>query len=305
MQQDWLERFDRHLGSERRLAEATRLRYARDLEAFRAFCEEHELSSWRGVTHDMVRAFLARQRRQGLAPATLTRQLAAIRTFFRYLVREGDIQADPAAEARAPRGKQRLPLTLDPDEMASLLDAPDLEDPWQARDAALYELIYSSGLRLSEAVALDIGDLDPEQGIVRATGKGAKDRIVPVGRKALAALRGWLPHRSRWAETDETALFVARHGRRLGTRTVHRRLQQLARRRGVQRRVHPHALRHSFATHLLESSGDLRAVQELLGHADISTTQVYTHLDFQHLAEVYDRAHPRAHRQRRDDDEEP
>ncbi|MBK5936354.1 MULTISPECIES: tyrosine recombinase XerC [Halorhodospira] len=304
MDLSWLERFDRHLASERRLAEPTRQRYRQDLEAFAAYCAEQDLSSWSAVNHDVVRAWVARGRRRGLAGRTLGRQLAALRSFYRFLIREGAAAADPAAEVRPPQTPRRLPGTLDPDEAAGLLDGADFEHPLQARDAALYELIYSSGLRLSEVVGLNVMDIDRRDGLVRVLrGKGAKDRVVPVGRQALRALDAWLRHRPAWADAEETAVFVGRHGARLGPRTVQRRLQRLARLRGVQRRVHPHMLRHSFATHMLESSGDLRAVQELLGHADISTTQIYTHLDFQHLAQVYDRAHPRA-RRRRDPDPE-
>ncbi|ABM61977.1 tyrosine recombinase XerC [Halorhodospira halophila] len=302
MERGWLERFDRHLASERRLAEPTRRRYRQDLDAFAAFCTDRGLASWAAVTHDVVRAWVAHQRRRGLAGRTLGRQLAALRSFYRFLIREGAVAADPAAEVRPPQTRRRLPGTLDPDEVAGLLDGADPGDPLQARDAALYELIYSSGLRLSEVIGLNMMDLDRRDGLVRVLrGKGAKDRVVPVGRQALRALDAWLRHRPAWASAEETAIFVGRHGGRLGARTVQRRLQRLAHLRGVQRRVHPHMLRHSFATHMLESSGDLRAIQELLGHADISTTQVYTHLDFQHLAQVYDQAHPRA-RRRKDPD---
>ncbi|MFP4129749.1 MAG: tyrosine recombinase XerC [Halorhodospira sp.] len=302
----WLERFDRYLATERRLAEHTRQRYRRDLEAFRRHCSDRGLSHWAEVGQAVVRGFIAQGRRRGLAATTLARQLAAVRSLYRFLLREGVAQADPAAGVRPPRAQHRLPGTLDPDEVAGLLDSADLEDPLQARDAALFELVYASGLRLSEVVGLDLPDLDRSEGLVRVVGgKGAKDRIVPVGRQALRALAAWLRHRPAWADPATPALFVGRHGGRLGGRSVQRRLQRLARLRGLQRQVHPHMLRHSFATHLLESSGDLRAVQELLGHADITSTQVYTHLDFQHLAQVYDRAHPRARRRRDEDPEEP
>ena len=303
MDVQWLERFDEHLATERRLAATTRRRYLRDLGELRQACTEAGITGWSALTPDLVRSHLARLRRRGLSSRTIARHLAAIRTFAAFLIREGVLAADPTADVRAPRRERGLPSTLDPDEMAALLDAPAPATAIEARDAALYELIYSSGLRLSEAVALDVTDLDAAEGIVRVTGKGAKERVVPVGRSALRALSAWLRWRAGLAAADEPALFIARHGGRLSARTVHARLRTLAQRRGVQRRVHPHMLRHSFATHLLESSGDLRAVQELLGHADIATTQIYTHLDFQHLAQVYDRAHPRA--RRRDQDEDP
>jgi integrase/recombinase XerC len=217
------------------------------------------------------------------------------------------LQADPSLDIRGPRPAKRLPNTLDPDEMAALLDGspgaghkPDKADvdPLVVRDRAIYELIYSSGLRLNEVVGLDLVDVDLAERVVKLAGKGAKERIVPVGGMAIQAIQDWLSQRTGMANLDENALFVSRQGRRLGARSIQKRLNRLTVQNGVQRKVHPHMLRHSFATHLLESSGDLRAVQELLGHADLATTQIYTHLDFQHLARVYDRAHPRARRQR-------
>jgi integrase/recombinase XerC len=201
---------------------------------------------------------------------------------------------------RAPKGARRLPEALDVDRMARLLEAPaadaPADDDLQARDRAIVELFYSSGLRLSELVGLDLGDLDVADRTVRVIGKGNKTRIVPVGSHALRAYGSWLGRRGSLAKADERAAFVGRNGRRLGTRAVQLRVEAWARRRGIDVKVHPHLFRHSFATHLLESSHDLRGVQELLGHANISTTQVYTHLDFQHLAQVYDSAHPRARR---------
>lgn len=306
---NWLDRFDTYLATERRLAELTRTNYRRDLQAFADFCAARGVHAWTSVTDALVRIFIAQGRRQGLGSATLARRLAALRALFRYLIREGELSADPAADVRAPRGGKRLPTTLDPDEVAALLDgravgeAPhppagekSSEDSLLSRDKAIYELIYSSGLRLNETVGLDLGDIDLGEGTVKVSGKGAKQRIVPVGSHAIQAINSWLAQRTRLAAITEHALFVGRHGQRLGERSIQKRLNQLAARHGVQRRIHPHMLRHSFATHVLESSGDLRAIQELLGHADLSTTQIYTHLDFQHLAQVYDRAHPRARR---------
>ncbi len=295
---EWLQRFDRYLGSERRVAAETRTRYHRDLQRFLAHCNHHGIDEWAAVTPATVRHFTGNERRRGLAPATLARQLAAIRTLFRFLIREGAATANPAADVRPPKAQRRLPSTLDPDEVAALLDG-STDDGLQVRDQAIYELVYSSGLRLTEVTTLDTADIDLREGIVRVTGKGAKDRVVPVGRKARSAIEAWLARRGEYARPEIAALFVGRHGRRLTGRNVQERLRRLARLRGVQRRVHPHMLRHSFATHLLESSGDLRAVQELLGHSDIATTQIYTHLDFQHLARVYDRAHPRSRRRSR------
>lgn len=306
----WLTRFDTYLATEKRLAELTRQHYRRDLQAFVEYCSQWQICAWTGITNDLVRAFVAQGRRQGLGSASLARRLAALRALFRYLVREGVLQADPSLDIRVPRPSKRLPNTLDPDEMVALLDGspgatPTPEkadaDPLVVRDRAIYELIYSSGLRLNEVVGLDLVDIDLAERVVKLAGKGAKERIVPVGGRAVQAIRDWLSQRTGMANLDENALFVSRQGRRLGARSIQKRLNRLTVQNGVQRKVHPHMLRHSFATHLLESSGDLRAVQELLGHADLATTQIYTHLDFQHLAQIYDRAHPRARRQRGDD----
>jgi len=241
-----------------------------------------------------VRRYLATLHGRGFAPKSLARILSGWRSFFRHLAKTGAVEANPCVGIRPPKGAKRLPHTLSPDELARLLETGDTSDrPLASQDQAMFELIYSSGLRLSELVGLDLNQVDPGTGEVRVTGKGSKDRIVPVGRQALAALAGWLQVRHLVAK-DETALFVGARGARISPRVVQARLKQLALRRGIAQRVHPHALRHSFASHVLQSSGDLRAVQEMLGHASLSTTQVYTHLDFQHLAKVYDAAHPRA-----------
>jgi integrase/recombinase XerC len=220
-----------------------------------------------------------------------------VRSFYTYLLREGAAMQNPAAGIRAPKAPKRLPKTFDPDQMAQLLDPPG-EAPLDERDLAILELLYSSGLRLAELVGLDLADLDVRDRTVRVTGKGSKTRVVPVGQKALDAIGRWLKQRAGLASATTQAVFVGRTGQRLGARAIQLRVAAIARRRGLPQRLHPHLLRHSFATHLLESSRDLRGVQEMLGHADISTTQVYTHLDFQHLAQVYDEAHPRARRKR-------
>ena len=245
------------------------------------------------TSHD-IRRFLATLHAGGFAPKSLARILSGWRSFFRYLGRAGTVEANPCVGIRPPKGAKRLPHTLSPDEMARLLDAGETADsPLARQDRAMFELIYSSGLRLAELVGLDLHRVDARSGEVRVTGKGSKERIVPVGSKALAALAGWLQVRHLVAK-DDAALFVGARGARISPRVVQSRLKQLALRRGIAQRVHPHALRHSFASHVLQSSGDLRAVQEMLGHASLSTTQVYTHLDYQHLAKVYDAAHPRA-----------
>jgi integrase/recombinase XerC len=234
------------------------------------------------------------------------RRLSAIRSFYVFLQREahqaGKTVINPAVDVRAPKRRKRLPRTLDADLMARVLDAPAAGEPADPRlalrDQAIMELLYSSGLRLSELTGLNLTALHIADRTAHVTGKGRKDRVVPVGSKAIAALKRWLSQRSTLAKPDETAVFVGRNGRRLGARSIQLRLAKLGLKQGLPVRLHPHLFRHSFATHLLESSQDLRGVQELLGHADISTTQVYTHLDFQHLAGVYDQAHPRARRRR-------
>ena len=288
-----LDRFAAHLAHERRLAPLTCSHYRRHLDTFAQHCRGAGIDDWAAVDALRVRAFVAQQHRRGNSAKTLQAMLSAIRGLFNFLLREGQLGHNPAQDVRAPRSGRKLPEPLDADQMARLLE-PDQTDPLARRDHAMMELLYSSGLRLAELVAADLCDLDRREALIRVTGKGAKDRIVPVGRVALQALDTWLAVRAGIAASDESALFVNRAGKRLSARSVQERLRRRGLQRGVAGRVHPHKLRHSFASHLLESSGDLRAVQELLGHSDISTTQIYTHLDFQHLASVYDRAHPRA-----------
>lgn len=289
----WIERFIRHLGEERRLSPATCAGYRHDLQRLRAFCEQQGVDDWRRLNPAHVRGFAAWCHRRGIGGRSVQRALSAVRSFYNYLLREGSVGRNPASGIAAPRSARRLPRTLDADRMAGLLALADHE-PLAVRDHAMMELLYSSGLRLAELVRLDLGGLDLEEGLVEVLGKGKRQRIVPVGRCARHMLAQWLALRPRFAHADEQALFVARHGRRLSGRAVQLRLRRWSRIKGLGTALHPHMLRHSFASHLLESSGDLRAVQELLGHADVSTTQVYTHLDFQHLASVYDRTHPRA-----------
>ena len=255
------------------------------------------VGDWAAVNEHHVRGFIAARRRKGASGRSVQRGLSALRSLFRYLLREGLARGSPAQGVRPPKTPRKLPATLDPDQLGQLLQAP-AQTPLGLRDVAIVELFYSSGLRLAELVGLDLGDVDAGDAMVEVTGKGAKTRRVPVGRLALEALQRWLAVRSELAAADERALFVSERGTRLHPRTIQARLRHLALERGAARNVHPHLLRHSFASHLLESSGDLRAVQELLGHANISTTQIYTHLDFQHLAQAYDQAHPRAKRKR-------
>jgi integrase/recombinase XerC len=289
-----LERYLRHLRDERRLSPHTLNAYRRDLESLLAYCRREDLEL-RGIDSFSIRRFAAECHRKGASPRSLARRLSAVRRFFAFLVREGVLDANPAVHVQAPRPSRRLPATLDTDQVARLL-ALDGDDELTVRDRALLELLYSSGLRLAELVDLNLLDLDLDDRSVRVTGKGNKTRVLPVGRRAVEALEAWLERRGDMARPGEPAVFVSQRGTRLAPRTVQQRLKAWARRQGAGVSVHPHMLRHSFATHLLESSRNLRAVQELLGHASISTTQVYTHLDFQHLAQIYDQSHPRARR---------
>lgn len=292
---DWIDRYIGHLSHERRLSPETCKHYRRDLAALADYCDEIGAERWPELDIGHVRAWSAAGHRRGLSPKSIQRRLSAARSFFRYLAREGEVRNNPAEAVSAPKGGKRLPGSLDADRMARLLDIRG-DGAIVDRDRAMLELFYSSGLRLSELANLDLGDVDHNDRTVRVTGKGGKERIVPVGRKALAALTAWRRSRASMADVDEPALFVSQRGSRIKPRSVQARVDHWARRQGIDTRVHPHLFRHSFATHLLESSHDLRGVQELLGHANISTTQVYTHLDFQHLAQIYDQTHPRARR---------
>ncbi|MGA2563863.1 MAG: tyrosine recombinase XerC [Steroidobacteraceae bacterium] len=291
----WLERFERFIATERRLSVHTVTAYRRDLRALQDWCERNGVGQWDALDHQHVRRFAAQSHARGLQGRSIQRRLAALRTFFGFLLRESALKRNPALEVPSPKASRRLPQTLDVDQMARLLALKPL-DALAARDLALMELFYSSGLRLAELTSLRLKDLDLAGASVRVLGKGRKERICPVGSKAIAALRLWLAQRAALARSGVDSVFIARHGGPLGTRAVQLRVAARARAQGLAQPVHPHLFRHSFATHLLESSRDLRGVQELLGHANISTTQVYTHLDFQHLARTYDQAHPRAKR---------
>ena len=295
--------FLRHLSIERRCSPHTVAAYRRDLERLQRWSAEQELETLDGIGHHHIRQCLARQHAHGLSSASLQRWLAAVRALFRFARSQGWVQTDPCRGIRAPRGPRRLPEALDVDQAQELLDAPAGDRPLEIRDLAMAELLYSSGLRLAELAALDLPELDLAAGMVRVTGKGNKTRLLPVGAQARSALRRWLRLRDSWCGAEQRAVFVSAGGRRLGHRAIQARVALLGRRHGLPGRLHPHLLRHSFASHLLESSGDLRAVQELLGHANLSTTQIYTHLDFQHLAKVYDGTHPRAARRPPDPDE--
>jgi integrase/recombinase XerC len=288
-----------YLTTERRLSSHTDTNYSLDLAALVRYCEKEQLADWTALDSQHVRMFAARSHAGGLAPKSIQRRLSAVRSFFEYLIREKQVRANPANEVRAPKAARTFPDTLDADQMGRLLELPPGGGVLMARDRAIMELFYSSGLRLAELVALNVSDLLPDRTVHVVMGKGRKARIVPVGRKATEALEVWLRERATLAKPTETALFVSRNGRRIGARAVQTRVAYWARKQGLGVHVHPHVFRHSFASHLLESSQELRGVQELLGHADIATTQIYTHLDFQHLARIYDATHPRARKKAR------
>lgn len=289
-----LEAYCAHLRNERQVSGHTLLAYRRDLEKVIEFCNNQGIAGWDALQVQQLRQLVARQHHHGQSSRSLARLLSAVRGLYRYLNREGLCQHDPANGLAPPKGERRLPKTLDTDRALQLLDGGVDDDFIARRDQAILELFYSSGLRLSELAGLDLEHLDLTGGLVQVLGKGGKSRVLPVGRKAREALQEWFRLRGIAAPRDG-AVFITRQGNRLSTRAIQMRVKTFGERE-LGQHLHPHMLRHSFASHLLESSQDLRAVQEMLGHADISTTQIYTHLDFQHLAAVYDSAHPRAKR---------
>lgn len=292
--QDYLSR----LRNERQLSGHTIDGYRRDLRQFENWLQSNDQYDWSKVDSARIRDFAAFIHRQGKSPASIRRLLSSIRNFFRFLIREAVIENNPVRDVPTPKMAKKLPRALDVDQIDRLLNIPK-DGVLRKRDKAILELFYSSGLRLSELAGLDLQDIDLPEGGVRVKGKGNKQREVPVGRKAVQALSVWLKTRAELLKGDSPALFISKQGRRLSVRSIQMRLDYWAGQMGLHQHVHPHMLRHSFASHMLEASGDLRAVQELLGHADISTTQVYTHLDFSHLASVYDKAHPRAKRHKK------
>jgi len=301
-QQTQIDAFLHHLRNERRLSENTLVSYRRDLIQFLAFCDANQLNAWEKLASHDVRRFVTEQHRAGISGKTQQRRLSSIRTFYNYLAREGQVHQNPAQQISPPRTEQKLPKTLDTDQVSQLLNAKG--KGWHTtRDQAMLELFYSSGLRLSELTGADIKDINWDDANIRVRGKGGKERILPVGSHATASLKQWLGVRHelpRKGHISNDALFLSETGNRISPRNVQARIKHWTRMMQIPGNVHPHMLRHSFASHMLESSGDLRAVQELLGHADIATTQIYTHLDFQHLADVYDKAHPRAQRKGED-----
>ncbi len=285
---------DRFLTSLAASSPHTVMAYTRDLGKFADFCAL-ESEGVREIDTHLIRSWLAHLHRAGAAPRSIARALSSLRRFCEHQCRHGMALANPALGLHAPKAGRRLPSLLEVDQAARLLQHTP-GTPLEIRDLAMWELTYSCGLRVSELVGLDPEALDLCAGEVRVLGKGRKERVLPVGTLAVAAVQRWLAERVRYARPESVALFLNQRGGRLTTRQVQLRLKAWAQRQGLDASLHPHMLRHSFASHLLESSGDLRAVQELLGHSNIRTTQIYTHLDFQHLAKVYDQAHPRARR---------
>jgi integrase/recombinase XerC len=279
---------------EKRASEHTVKSYQRDIKHLTRYCTDKSLLRWADLTQSDIRAHIAGRHRQGIGSASLQRELSAIRSFYNFLLKKRLVDSNPAQHVKAPKQARKLPKTLDVDQINGLLEA-GANSALEIRDLAMFELFYSSGLRLSELAALNLADVDlPDNSLIVRTGKGGKSRILPIGSKAVTAINNWLQQRLKNVAVSESALFVSTRGTRLGQRSIELRLEQWCKKKGIAEHIHPHMLRHSFAGHLLESSQDLRAVQELLGHSNISTTQIYTHLDFQHLADVYDKAHPRA-----------
>ena len=300
----WVTRFLDYLRVERQYSPHTLNNYRLHLHELSRLAAELGLVEWRELKPPLVRALVVRLRRSGkAAPRTLATKLSSLRSFLDYLVRLEELKANPARGIVTPKQGRPLPKNLDVDQVYQLLNIPEENDPLAVRDRAIMELFYSSGLRLSELVGLNLSDLRLEERQLRVVGKGNKERILPIGRMALEWLGKWLALRPLLALEGEGALFLSKQKRRITSRSVQLRLAQWGIKQELAPHVHPHKLRHSFATHLLESSGDLRAVQELLGHANLTTTQIYTHLDFTHLADVYDQAHPRAKRTHQEPDE--
>ena len=292
-----LQQFENYLRHEKRYSKHTLTGYIRDLKQFQKWLKNEACNDLLEADGLHIRNWVASLHRQGIGGKTLQRKLSSLRSFFQYHVRVHQLKSNPANDIQAPKSARTLPNTLDADALTQLLEIPS-DSILAIRDKAIMELFYSSGLRLSELVDLNVESVDLSERSLMAVGKGNKTRILPVGTKAIEALVSWLKNRQTLLKGDESALFISQRGSRISTRSVQLRINHWRKKQGLEQHVHPHKLRHSFASHILESSGDLRAVQELLGHADISTTQIYTHLDFQHLASVYDKAHPRARKKK-------
>jgi integrase/recombinase XerC len=282
------------LTNEKRASSHTVKSYQLDLANLRRYCVDKSLAHWQDVQAADIRSHIAGRHRQGISSKSLQRELSAIRSFYLYLLQNNHAASNPAQHVKAPKQARKLPKTLDVDQVNGLLDA-GANSLLEIRDLAMFELFYSSGLRLSELSALDLTDIDlNDQSLHVRSGKGGKGRVLPIGGKAVSAIQNWLAQRLKCVQVEDAALFISARGSRLGQRNIELRLKLWCQKKGIAEAVHPHMLRHSFASHLLEASQDLRGVQELLGHSNIGTTQIYTHLDFQHLADIYDKSHPRA-----------
>lgn len=294
-----IEKFLYHIQYEKRFSRHTIVHYKMDLVDAMNFFVTHNISTWQNVQENNIHALLAFKSSQSLSEKTINRQLTALRTFYRFLIRIGSVTDNKASKILSLKTHHSLPKALDVDQMAKLLEYSP-KNTLAIRDIALMELLYSTGLRVSEVVALDIADIDFKQQQLSVIGKGQKTRLALIGQFAIKALQQWLPVRNRMVQPQEKALFINKYGKRLSARAVQYRLYYIGLQQGIETRVSPHRLRHSFASHLLESSHDLRCVQELLGHTDLSTTQIYTKINFQHLANVYDQCHPRAKKSSRE-----
>lgn len=286
-----LEQFIQYCRYEKRLSEHTVSNYQRDILKFFQFLKS--ISHQGKLAHFTIQQWLSKSYQDGISAKSLARYLASLRSFFHYLIKQDLLEDDPTVGVKTPKVGKSLPKTLDIDQVQSVLNMPQ-KDPLAVRDLAIMELLYSSGLRISELINSNLHDLDLNEGLIRVTGKGNKDRIVPVGQVAMTQIKHWLNIRNLWNKNEDQALFIGQSGSRLTARAVQKRIKDWAIKLGLDTNLHPHKFRHSVASHLLESSGDLRAVQEFLGHANLATTQIYTQLDFQHLAKTYDAAHPRA-----------
>ena len=295
----YTQQFQDYLQYEKQYSQHTLSSYQRDIKQFQTWLKKNKYDEIIKADNLHIRNWVAGLHRQGMGSHSLQRKLSSLRSFYNFLIRKRQLKNNPALDIRAPKAAKKLPDTLDTDTLSQLLNIP-ADSILAIRDRAIMELFYSSGLRLSELVNLNLDSIDLKEKSLRAIGKGDKERLLPIGRKAIEAIELWLNKRTEMAKLDETALFVSMRGKRISTRSIQQRLSYWRKKQGLEQHIHPHKLRHSFASHILESSGDLRAVQELLGHADISTTQIYTHLDFQHLANVYDKAHPRARKKKSD-----
>ncbi|MDH5424218.1 MAG: tyrosine recombinase XerC [Gammaproteobacteria bacterium] len=286
-------RFYQYLQSEKQYSEHTLKSYQRDIGSFLNYCEQHSIKQFSALDSAHIRAFVASRHRQGLSGRSLQRLLSALRSLFNFLNKQRLLATNPAQGVRAPKVSRKLPELLTVDQLDQLLNIKE-QDVLSIRDKAIMELMYGCGLRLTELVKLDLNKVDKKQQLLEVIGKGDKQRQLPYGGKALLALDAWFQVRAQIADSEEQAVFVSSRGGRLKQRSIQQRMKKWAITQQLDSDLYPHKLRHSFASHILESSGDLRAVQELLGHENLTTTQIYTHLDFQHLAKVYDDAHPRA-----------